>query len=254
MKLWGSACVVLLVVAVGCRGTEGDNPPEPPGGSGGGASSGGGGGGGSGSGSDSGVTPADAVLMGRVCEVSDPRLLTTCDDTIASGVMVAIGSATATPASSGDFSIIPPNGNNLSWKVTGSTITTTVMPFGTSFEIPSMTTAKYTPFLQANGIVEDAGQGAVMVRVLDAGKVLSKATVAASPIAAQYATIYDGQSMTLWEQGSGTGANGDAFLYGLADGTTTSIVVTPTGSSTPVTVDDVPIVGGAITFLTIETQ
>lgn len=191
--------------------------------------------------------PIAGTQNGRVCALQDLRKLSTCDDAGLLGVGVAIGSATTTTTDSGAFTIDVPLGTGLSWQVLDADFVVSVQQLSLDFTLPAIRVDDYSDLLNLNGIILTSGQSSVVVKVLFDGQPLADATVVSSPTAAQFQTRYDGISATIFDQDA-TGELGVAWLAGTT-GTSTDIVVTPpTGS--PITTT-VPLVGDAITFVTV---
>jgi hypothetical protein len=242
------AVAVLLAGACGGGGGDADDEyPLLPGGGGTGAN-----GGGNGPPSDASSDATDAVdatamIAARVCLVVDLRSLAPCASTGADGLMVTLGDESAVTAADGSFTIVAPAGANLSWTVTGASVVTSRAELSASREIPAILTDDYATLLLANGVVLSAGQGSLVTHVIDAAAPVVGATATASPVA-QFATLYDGGSATIWDQDA-TGSFGAIWNTGLAVGSTT-LTITPSGG-TPVATDHT-IADGAITFTTVD--
>lgn len=231
----------LLVLVVGCH-AGGDDYPVAPGGAGVG--------GGLPTLVDASLDGTDGgpQLIGRVCLMTDPRDQTSCATTGAGGLVVTLGTSMATTADDGTFTIARPTGSNITWDVTGSTLVESITPFAAQAVIPAMPLVLYGQLEGDNGVVPQAAQGAVMVRVLQGGVPAVGAAVTSTP-AGVYGTFYDGATPSTWTANA-TGAFGAAWMPAIATGTV-DVTVTPQGG-TAVVLSQVPIKEGAITFLTEE--
>ncbi len=226
----------LLVAA--CKQPQ-DNLPV---GVGGGTAPGGGGG----SHPDApGDTRDGAGIAGRVCLAADPRDLVTCATTGADGITVTLGSAMATTAVDGSFTIDALDGTGLVWHASSTAIATSVMAFGTVALIPALATTTYNDLLTS--VPLSPGEGSIFVRVLQNGTPLVGATATTSP-AAQYPTHYETSSSLDWS-GNATGAHGVAWIPGQPVGAA-SVSVTPSGGTA--TTFTVSVEDSAITFATTE--
>ena len=184
------------------------------------------------------------TLAGRVCVMSDARDAASCAATGAAGITVELGSASATTADDGTFTISVPPGNDLVWVASRSDLETSVMPFGTVASIPALTQDAYLGLEDGNGVLLSPGQGSLFVRVLQAGVPVTGATAAISP-PAQYAPFYDGTTATVWRQDA-TGAYGMVWIPGAPAGSADVTITPPSGSAT--TLAGLPVLDGALTF------
>jgi len=235
----------LLLVAglVACRNSDETFPVSP----------GGAGPGGSHLGVDAATDSGDggANFVGRVCVISDPRLPTTgCATTGVAGFLVTLGLNTATTVDDGTFAIQATAATNAVWTVTGgTTIIPTVAPFTASPIIPAVLATAFAELEGANGVVPSAGNGAVFVRVLQNGTPVAGATAIATGMQ-QYPPFYDPPSGEQWLT-TATGSFGVAWLPGVLAGTQ-AVTVTPPLSTATLTLSNVPVVEGALTFVTAE--
>jgi len=209
-------------------------------------------------GDDSPITPrpdaprADAsgdaatTISGRVCVISDLRNLTSCTTADASGISVELSSGSATTIADGSFTIAAAVGSNLTWSVTGTGYVQTVMPLGTIHLLPLVPTVVYQQLLLDNGVIQVAGEGSVVARVVrnDAPAVGVTATVTPP---SQYGPLYDGASGVIWDQDM-TAAAGVVWIPDVLQGAASLTLTAP--SATPVTVS-VPTLDQAITFATV---
>jgi hypothetical protein len=200
------------------------------------------------------TTPIDAFdpdagtqLTGRVCVVSDLRVLTACAATGAGNITVTLGTRSATTMDDGRFTIATPSGSNLVWRASGAAIVSSVVAFGPVHAIPAIGVEDFNDLMNANSVVLQADEGSIVARIVKAGMPQSGATAATIP-AAQFPTKYDGPTATAWTELS-TAAAGTAWVPGVPIGATT-ITATPasgTGASVDVRVED-----QAITYVTID--
>lgn len=239
----------LIVLACGCQQSGGDDYP-PLGG--------GGGGGGIGGGADAAVDGNDGggepVILGRVCLVEDLRAVAVaesapamaCDDVSAGGLLVTVGTRAAITELDGRFAIGVPSGTNLTWRVTGPNIVSSVMGFGAIAVIPAIEEARYIELLSANLATLAQDQGSIVVRLVRSGQAVAGAVASLESPPPSNPTFYDDESDTLWDLDS-TGALGLAWLPGVDIGLA-QVAITATGSA----VATVPAEDQAITYATIE--
>ncbi|MEO8704965.1 MAG: hypothetical protein ABI867_33235 [Kofleriaceae bacterium] len=238
MRLIGLFAILSLVA---CAADDDGHFPVNPGG--GGGVGGGGGGSGSGSSGDDGGVP----FPGTVCLLTDMRKIGTACNSQGTGVVtVTLGTATTDTLTNGTFTIGLPTGSNLEWKVEGDGVRTSITPFETGvMTIPAVPEALYIDLLSANGGVEIAGQGAVVVQHLRGTAPLTDVVVSA----VGRTILYDDNiSPTVWDT-EATGPLGVAWIRETPVGNLTFQSDPTTGSSksTSATVGD-----GAVTFVTID--
>jgi hypothetical protein len=260
MKL---AVLVLLALAA-CQQGAGSGDDYPVGTGGGGPVVIGGGGGGSGVGDagtgvgDAGTGDAGTALRGRVCLLTDLRRVgdsTACAGTGANGLVVSLGTRTATTAADGSFTIVAPLGGGLTWHVTGSRIITSVMLFGADPTIPAISDVVYGDLLNTNQVTLADQQGSIVVRVVS-GVTPVVGTTATSIPASNRLALYDGNNATVWtENRTGTGPRGIAWFTDVPlaaiGATLATVTLTPRGLGP---VPAVPVENQAITFVTQDTQ
>jgi hypothetical protein len=229
-----------LLVVAGCQTDHPDYPINP--------------GGGIGTGSGGGVRDANEdsgdggpKLIGKVCIMTDLRRLDLCTTAGASGLLVTVGTKTTTTDVAGNFAIDTPAGSNLVWHVSGNAIVTSVIPFSADTTLHAIDATTYTDLLNANGVLLQAQQGSILVRVEKAGAALTGAKASVTPVSPN-ATFYDAASATIWNQNA-TGARGMAWLPGTDIGTLTLRMTPPVGSAIAIgeLVED-----QALTFVTID--
>jgi hypothetical protein len=234
---------LLLVVGLVACGNSGDDFPVMPGGNGHGSNH---------PGVDAAVDTSDsgANITGRVCLIGDPRLPTTgCATTGAAGLLVTLGLNTATTGDNGSFQIQGTEATNAVWTVTGATIVQTVEPFTGQTIIPAVLADSFTQLQNTNGVVFSTGAGDVIVRVVQNSTPVAGATAIASN-QDTYQTRYDPPSGDLWTTVA-TGNLGVAWLPSVLAGTQT-VTVQPPLSAAQITISNVPIVEGALTFVTAD--
>lgn len=195
---------------------------------------------------DATVGDGGGALAGRVCLLLDPRDQSSCSAIGAGGLVVTIGTQTALTAADGSFTMPSPQGTNLVWHVTGSSIVTSVMPLSSTNVIPAIDLALYDDMLFTNGVLLTADQGSIFARIVQQGAPLPGALVGASPPPAVL-TRYDGASALLWDEDA-TGPFGVAWITAAPTGTSTLTVVPPAGNQLTTTAPVEPL---AITFVTI---
>lgn len=193
------------------------------------------------------VTDA-AILQGRVCLVSNFGDVATCASTGAGNLTVTLGASTATTSDSGQFTIAAPAASSVVWHVTGSSVQTTLAPFSASSTIPVATLAAVQTLESQNGVLEVAGQGAILAHVVAAGAPVEQVTATTTPIGAD-PVFYDGATAQQWTQNS-TGSRGAIWIPGLPVGNVT-LAVTPAGGA-PQSAGTIPVAEGALTFVTVE--
>lgn len=234
--------VWMLGLLVACNsGGTGDDFPVLPGGP-------------SGNGTILDATPPDmrppeagATIDGRVCVLTDMRRLTTCLESGVGGIMVTLGTKSAVTAVDGSFTIDMPTATQLVWRVSGTNIVSSVLAFGPTTSIPAVDLQTFNDILGDNSVVLQTNQGSIVTRLLRNGLPVVGATVSPNPDA-QYATKYDGPTVTAWTELKTSDA-GVAWIAGAQVGDTTVTVspMTGTGASAKLPVED-----GAITFATID--
>ncbi|HEU0032293.1 MAG TPA: hypothetical protein VFQ53_16795 [Kofleriaceae bacterium] len=212
-----------------------------------------GGPGGNGSGNKDAATPDDdggsgGQIIGRVCVLSDLRVLDGCAASGAGGIAVTLGGEATTTADNGAFAIATPAGSNLVWHAGAPGYITSVVPFTTRYFIPILRDTDYFTLLQDNGMLLADTQGSLVARVVQNDLPAADAIAAIDPVS-QFAPRYDGTSAALWDQDA-TGPRGLTWITGIAAGSA-SVRVTPSGSTTATTTIQ-SIEPLAITFVTIE--
>lgn len=231
--------VAAALLAVGaCKTPEGDQPVIGGGGSGTGKSK---------NGPDAAVDAIGdgGMLFGRVCLVTDARVLTACAATGAGDITVTLGDSAAVTADDGTFAIAPPSVPAGTWGASRTDLMTSVVPFTSSPEIPALSQTTYADLEGNNGVLLSQGVGSVFVQVEMAGAPLAGAAASIAP-ASQYTPFYDGDSAVVWNQNA-TGAHGTVWFPGAELGNV-SVSVTPAGGSATV-LPSVPVADGALTFV-----
>lgn len=188
------------------------------------------------------------LFQGRVCLLTDPRKFTTCATTGADGLTVRIGSATATTAADGTFTIAGTSAANLPWRVTGANIVSSYKVLA-DYQIPAMTRTMYNSLLTTNNVLLVPGEGSLMVHVVRNGLGYAGAVAESQlPNDAYYLPFYDSAaSATDWNQTPDTvGAEGAVWLAGMDVGNTSVKITPPTGA--PITDTGEPIYDDGITW------
>ena len=231
-----------LALLAACQTEHPDNPLEP----------GGPGGGGSmvpphgDAGTDGG--DGGAGIAARVCLVKDLRFPASgCANTGADGITVTLGTRTATTDATGAFTIETPLGSNLTWHAARADLITSAVPFSGDLVIPAITADDYNTLLTDNGVLLSQGQGSLVLRIVEAGVLLAGAKATIAPVS-QFATFYDTNDKTQWDQNA-TGPAGVAWITGEAAGAATVTITPPSGSAQQASfsVEDL-----GITFATVE--
>ena len=203
------------------------------------ATQGGGGGGG-------GSSPA--TLTGRVCLVNDARSLSTCSDTGAGGLTVAIGGTTATTNANGEFVMNTPSGANASTiSVTGTGIVSSNQALTANAQIPVISQQLFDQMTLATGITPTPGSGSIMATVVRGGEPVNGVTAVATPSPA-FGPFYDGTSPTAWTLNP-TGTMGVVWFPGAAVNMPVNVTFTDPARQTETTVGGVQVVDGGVTFV-----
>jgi hypothetical protein len=188
------------------------------------------------------------MITGRVCLLSDVRQPGACAGTGAGNITVQLGTASALTADDGAFSLISPGGANLVWNVSAADLVPSVMPLGASNLLYAVPAVLYEDMLTTNSVVVGATEGAIVVFVRDQSGPVQGADVAVTPASATYDPLYDTADAVTWAPGD-TGPFGASWVPALGQGTAT-VTVTPPSAGAQV-VNNVPVAGGALTFLTV---
>jgi hypothetical protein len=192
------------------------------------------------------IIPADvARVPGRVCKLSDPRKLRTCDATGAGGYTVRLGSATALTSDDGSFEIDASGGPE--WVVLGGDIETSHRPFG-DYQIPVMPKTLFASLLAANSISPIPGEGTIMADVLKDAIGHPNCVAETIPVSPD-GELYDTGSTLVWGRAA-TGTLGAVFVPGVVESGMASIKVTPPAPEKLVTIS-MAVYDGAITFVTV---
>jgi hypothetical protein len=187
---------------------------------------------------------ASTTIAGRVCLLGDPRSLTSCANSGADGITVALGDKTATTVANGSFVIDRPTGSNLIWRVSGTGIEPSALLLGSSTTIPVLDSLVYDDMLAATNAIVAGGNGAIIVRVATGTMPVAGITAVASPLP-DSDVYYDGASITAWEF-DGTGAAGIAWIPSLQAGTASLALDSGAEQST---VTNIQVFADTITFV-----
>ena len=202
------------------------------------------------------ATPADGtsgdggMLVGRVCLTQDLRQPTPCAGTGVADLVVTLGTSTATTVDDGSFMMVAPGGTSLVWHVSGTTsggddLVPSDLPLGTTHIIPALTSDRYLDIKNSNAVIENAGEGSVVVYATSGGLPVPGATATIAPTGS-YLAMGDTTNALNWVQGA-TGALGASWIPGATAGAAS---VTLTLGSQHQTVS-LPVVDGGITFATV---
>jgi hypothetical protein len=191
---------------------------------------------------DSGTT-----VSGQVCLAPDPRSPAVCSSTGAGDLSVTLGTASATTAIDGTFTMDRPASTDVAWNVSGTGIVPSVMAYVEGTKIPAIRTDIYDDMVVAMQATVSSATGAIIVRLAKSSSLVSGAVVTSSP-SPDSLVYYDGPSITEWDLDS-TGPFGVAWISSIAPGTGTLSIDT---GATPTNVADIPLVAGAITFVFAE--
>ena len=228
--------LALTLVLVAACGDSGDsNLPVNPGG----------GGGGNIHLPDAAVDlDASTMLSARVCLVADPRQPTACASAGADGFTVMVGTQQATTAADGSFTIMKPTGSSLVWRVSGTGIVSSAMPYSaTTTKIPVIATTTYSDMLAAMNVTVVTGDGAVMLQFQHTGTPVSGVVASATPTP-DSAIYYDGAGINAWNLDA-TGPYGTVWIPSLVPGT---VSVGYDDGTNQGTVSGLPVFGDTITF------
>ena len=227
---------ILLVLISGCMSN--DDPGYPVATSGGTAS----GGGGSGT-----STPR---VSGRVCVLADPQLMSACAITGASGLTVAMGSATATTSADGSFELTPTDAvtptTNLA--VTGTGIVPSQATVNNTNIIPVMNQELFDQMVLATGITTEPQTGTIIANVVNGQGEPAMGLTATSTPTGTVGPFFDGTGATPWTLDE-TGARGVAYFPNVSSSGTTSLTFTDPSTENETTVDGIQVVNGGITYV-----
>jgi hypothetical protein len=191
---------------------------------------------------------APATLVGRVCLVNDARSLSTCSDTGAGGLMVAIGNTTATTNANGEFVMDTPTaGNTSTISVTGTGIVPSTQALTANAQIPVITQQLFDQMVAATGITTTAGTGSIMATVVRGGEPVNGVTATATPSPA-FGPFYDGTSPTAWTLNP-TGTMGVVWFPGAAVNMPVNVTFNDPARQTETTVGGVQVIDGGVTFV-----
>ena len=197
---------------------------------------------------DQALGDANAMITGRVCLLGDVRVPASCAATGAGGITVVLGTASATTADDGMFSLVSPGGTNLVWLAGAAGLVTSVVPVSTSNILPVLTAADYDDMLATNGVILNADQSSIILYVRDATGPLAGAGVTVSP-PATFPSMHDTANKSVWVAGD-TGTIGVSWTPGVntLPGVASVTVGPPAGAAQQFTL---PVQDGTITFATV---
>ena len=235
------ALALVLLTACGDKETTFDNIVP-----------GGGGGGTTGSRPDAPTSDgadASTTISGHVCLLlTNQQTLTSCATTGAGNLTVTLGTATATTADDGAFTLMrPASTTGLNYIVTGTDLKTSVVPFSSTVtSLPAINSAAYDLMAMQNNAA-NSGSGVIMVQVKRGGAIVSGAivdtqTTPDSPV------LYDSGDPQAWNTDA-THTYGVAWVPGVSG---MSVTLTVTSNATPNMFTNIPLVAGAITYVFAE--
>jgi hypothetical protein len=207
-----------------------------------------------GGGGNGGMTILDAriandsstTVSAEVCLAADARNPALCSSTGVGGLTVTLGSATATTAVDGTFSIERPTDANAVWVVSGTGIVPSTMAYAEGTKIPAITTTLYSDMVVAMQATISSETAAIIAR-LGTTSAVTGAVVTATP-SPDSLVYYDGPSSTEWELDA-TGPFGVVWISSIAPGTGALDIDT---GGTPASVANIPLVAGAISYVFAE--
>lgn len=225
---------ILLLLITGC--TSPDDPgypietPSGPGSGGGGTS-----------------TSASRVT-GRVCVLADPTLMSACAITGASGLTVAMGTATTTTTTNGAFTLestdaVSPTTN---LAVTGPGVVPSQATLNATNIVPVMNQQLFDNMVLATGLSLQPQTGMIIANVVNGQGVPAMGVTATSLPTGTVGPFFDGTGATPFTLDT-TGARGVAMFPNVATGGTTRL--TFSNAQNESTVDGIQVVDGGITFV-----
>lgn len=238
------AAIALVLVLAACGGSDGfsdDYPVRPGGGGIGGVTNGH---------PPDAAPPADSdgSTPGKVCVISDLRRWTNgCSTTMAGGLTVTMGTATAITAANGNFSIIPSPTTTMI-QVDGPGIETSINPYTpglTFYSAIAPTTAAWNLVQGATGFSVTDGDGSAIIELLDDGTEASGIIADSAPAPAAGQEYYDNAgNKDTWSIDS-TDGDSKVMFPDLPPG---SVSVTATIGTVRMGSRSFPVVADAITF------
>lgn len=198
--------LVLPLVACG-GGGDSDYPIKPGGGNGTGTA---------GSGANDAAVDATPTNMldGSVCVLTDARAFDSCTASGLAGIVVRIGTYSATTDDTGAFSITKPSGTGLFWKLTspasGVQIVNAIVPFGADTKLRVLGKDMYAVLVSTNAVTQPAGAAAIFVEITDGDAPIAGASVVSA--STTQPVRYDDLAPSTWSTGDATMANGVAWL------------------------------------------
>ena len=163
---------------------------------------------------------------------------------------MTLGGQTTTTGVDGSFVIAAPSGTNLVWNASGSAIVTSVMSFSLSAQIPAIDVNTSSAMVVKSQATIDSTQGAVIASVLQSNAPAKNANAVVTPGALEPLLYDDDADAETWDASIGTSAHGDIWAPGLAGGSDVSMSIDNGSDTQTINVGPVPVVAGAITFVT----
>jgi hypothetical protein len=203
------------------------------------------------------VISDSGMVKGQACVVTDPRNLTSCATTGASGLTVRLGDQIATTDASGSFAIAAPATTGTGGGPSPATMLGVTGPgvVPTQLALPSTPGAMSVPLLKAdlfaqmmaaNGVVLSSGSGSILGSVARGGIPVTGVTVTSTPSPA-FGPLFDGSTPTSWTL-DGTGARGVWWIPGVAIGPA-RVTLRDLATSGETTVDGVQVIDSGITIM-----
>ncbi len=199
-----------------------------------------------------GAVTVPTVIIGRVCVLTDPRLLTSCITTGAQNLTVTVGNQVATTGPSGGFVVNAPSDTTTpniirTVTVTGTGIIPSSQVVTPNLLVPVLNENLFSQVLAANGIVLTPGSGSIIASVTRGGIPVQGVTAISTPSPA-FGPFFDGTSPTAFTL-NGTGAQGVALFAGFAPNVPVNVTFTDAARSSETTVGGVQVINGGITFV-----
>jgi hypothetical protein len=225
---------ILLLLITGCMSP--DDPgypietPSGPGSSGGGTSS------------------SASRVSGRVCVLADPTLMSACAINGASGLTVAMGSATTTTNTDGTFSLTSndPVSATTNLAITGAGIVPSQATVNSTNIVPVMNQQLWDNMVLATGISPEPQTGTIIANVVNGQGEPAMGVGATSSPTGTAGPFFDGTGATPFTLDA-TGARGVVMFPNVATGGPTSL--TFSNAQNESTVDGIQVVDGGITFV-----
>jgi hypothetical protein len=186
-------------------------------------------------------------LTGRVCLVSDARVLAVCSDVLAGGMVVSVGNLSTLTQTNGAFTLVVPTGTSTPVVVSSQRVVTTTMPLTQVSQVPVLPADLFNQVLVANGIALTPGSGTILASVVDRGGNPVVGAIATSTPSPAFGPFFDGTTPNAFTL-NGTGARGVVLFPGVTVGPA-MLTFSDLGSTSETTVDGVQVIDGGITIV-----